>query len=390
VESRAWHLAAAAVGRDEEAAAALAEAGDRARRAGAFVSAARAYERSASLALDPDRRVRRLLLAARLRYRAFDWSDHERAEGDIRKALEQASDPVAAGELGYLAAYLKTLRDLEVGFPLLLAQARALKTADPELAARVASSATGNALRRRDARRALEASEVALSLLAGTAVEVPAFVRATRALALVLNGDVSAARDLRPALSELLDEGTVMVEEAFCDYTLEVPYERFMVGFAATILVGDSELIDRQTAPLRRVRREYPDDGGVLASFMYCARAAWELGRWADARVEFAEAERMSQQPRLGLYQWYAFTNLARLAAAQGMDEDARAYAARAAALAARARLPHGMLEEPGGSALGAARARRRQRRGRGRPLRGRHLARDRPLPPVRRRRRRD
>src|SRR5207245_1919880 len=100
----------------------------------------------------------RLLLAARLRYRAFDWSDHEHARGDIAEALEQTSDPRVAGELGYLAAYLKTIRDLEVGFPLLLAQARRLATADPELAARVASSTAGNGLRRRDVRRALQAS----------------------------------------------------------------------------------------------------------------------------------------------------------------------------------------------------------------------------------------
>jgi DNA-binding CsgD family transcriptional regulator len=352
VAGRAWHLAAAAVGRDEEAAAALADAGDRARQAGALVSAARAYERSASLALDPDRRVRRLLLAARLRYRAFEWSDHDRARGDIAEALEQATDPRAAGELGYLAANLKTIRNFEAGFPLLLGQARALEAVDPELAARVASSATGSALRRRDARRALEASEVALSMLGGTAGDAPAFVRATGALALVLNGDLTAARDLRGALSDLLDALAMVIEEAFCDYTLEVPYERFMTVCPAMFLVGDSELIERQTRLLTRGRIEYPDDGGTFAAVMWCGRASWELGRWSDARVEWAEAEAIVMRLRYGLYVWYTFVNLARLAAAQGRETDARAYAERAAAVAAEAQIRAGLFDEPASGAL--------------------------------------
>jgi DNA-binding CsgD family transcriptional regulator len=349
--TRAWHLAAAAVGRDEEAATALVGAAEGALQEGALVSAARAYERSASLELDPDRRVRRLLLAARLRYRAFDWSDHERAQGDIREALQQTSDPRAAGELGYLAAYLKTIRSFEEGFPLLLAQARALGAVDAELAARVASSATGNALRRGDVPRALEASEVALSLLAGTPADAPVFVRATRALALVLTGDLRSAPDLSAALVELFEAWGKTAEASF-DYTLEVPYERGMTIGSAICLVGDSELMERGVGILMRAPAGFQDGGVILGTFVYGARAALELGRWADARVGFAEIERLSEQLRYGLYQWYALTNLARLAAAQGVEADARAYSDRATTIARQARVGHGMLEEPGRGAL--------------------------------------
>ncbi len=352
-ESRAWHLAAAAVGRDEEAAAALDAAGDRASRAGALVSAARAYERSASLSLDPDHRARSLLQAARLRYRAFDWSDHERARGDIADALEHTSDPRVAGELGYLSANLTAIRDLDIGFPLLLAQARRLATADPELAARVASSAAGSALRRRDAGRALEASELAVSLLRDTSVNAPAYVRATRALALVLNGDLTPARDLRAALAELLDACAAMIDDAFGDYTLEVPYERFMLTFAAVALVADAELMERSTRMLRRYRAQVRDDGGgLVGSLVFAAREAYETGRWGEARADFAEAVQLCEQLRYHPYQWYGLANLAQLAAAQGMEADVRSYTDKAAALAAQAQVRDGMLDLPGRGAL--------------------------------------
>ncbi len=63
-EERAWHLAAAALGPDEDAAAALAEAGRRARARSGWGSATLALERSARLTPDPATRARRRLEAA--------------------------------------------------------------------------------------------------------------------------------------------------------------------------------------------------------------------------------------------------------------------------------------------------------------------------------------
>jgi predicted ATPase len=64
VDRRAWHLAAAAVGTDEPASAALAQAAARSRDRSAYATAAAAFERAGRLAPDGEVRARLLLQAA--------------------------------------------------------------------------------------------------------------------------------------------------------------------------------------------------------------------------------------------------------------------------------------------------------------------------------------
>jgi DNA-binding CsgD family transcriptional regulator len=63
-DHRAWHLAAAATGPDEEVAAALQQTAGRARERSGHAAAAAAYERAARLSTDPAARAERLVLAA--------------------------------------------------------------------------------------------------------------------------------------------------------------------------------------------------------------------------------------------------------------------------------------------------------------------------------------
>ena len=60
---RAWHLAAAAIGPDENVAASLDPAADAARARNAFVTASRAHQRAAELTPDPDRQLARWMAA---------------------------------------------------------------------------------------------------------------------------------------------------------------------------------------------------------------------------------------------------------------------------------------------------------------------------------------
>ncbi|MFI1098065.1 AAA family ATPase [Streptomyces sp. NPDC020917] len=93
-DHRAWHLAAAATGPDEEVAAALQETAGRARERSGHAAAAAAYERAARLSTDPAARAERLVLAAES---ASEAGEIERARDFARQAarIPSATRPAA-------------------------------------------------------------------------------------------------------------------------------------------------------------------------------------------------------------------------------------------------------------------------------------------------------
>ena len=90
-ERRTWHRAMAAVGYDEEVAAALDRHAVAARRRGAVMVAAAALERAAALTADPRRRGERLVRAADAAY--------ELGAVDVVRRLLQQAEPLDVGEL---------------------------------------------------------------------------------------------------------------------------------------------------------------------------------------------------------------------------------------------------------------------------------------------------
>lgn len=88
-DHRAWHLAAAATGPDEEVASALERTAGRARERSGHTAAAAAYDRAARLSTDPRARLRRLLLAAE--------SASEAGELPRARALAEQAARTAAG-----------------------------------------------------------------------------------------------------------------------------------------------------------------------------------------------------------------------------------------------------------------------------------------------------
>ena len=90
-ERRTWHRAMAAVGYDEEVAAALDRYAVAARRRGAVMVAAAALERAAALTADPRRRGERLVRAADAAY--------ELGAVDVVRRLLEHAEPLDVGEL---------------------------------------------------------------------------------------------------------------------------------------------------------------------------------------------------------------------------------------------------------------------------------------------------
>ena len=130
-DRRAWHLANAALGPDEEVAAELERSADRARARGGAAAEAAFLQRATLLTLDPMRRTERALEAASAKVRAgaFDAARDllSIAEAGPLSDFQQARIDLIGAELAFL-----TNRGSEAP-PLLLKAARRLKPIDAEL-----------------------------------------------------------------------------------------------------------------------------------------------------------------------------------------------------------------------------------------------------------------
>jgi DNA-binding CsgD family transcriptional regulator len=132
-DRRAWHLAEATPGPDEDVAAELERAAARAQARGGLAAAAAFLERAAALSSEPSRRAQRALAAAQAHFQAG-------ALNDAVELLETAESGAAVDDL--LRAHTRLLR-AQIAFasrrgsdaaPLLLAAARELEDVDPSLA----------------------------------------------------------------------------------------------------------------------------------------------------------------------------------------------------------------------------------------------------------------
>jgi DNA-binding CsgD family transcriptional regulator len=163
-DRRAWHLAGAAAGPDEEVAAELERSAGRAQGRGGLAAAAAFMEHAALLTPDPARRTRRLLAAARAK------CDSGALDAALGLLVAVEADPLDARQ----AAQVERLRgqialDQRRGGDatrLLLSAARRLAPADPELARAtyldaLVAAIWANDLGSPDVREAAEAARLA-------------------------------------------------------------------------------------------------------------------------------------------------------------------------------------------------------------------------------------
>jgi DNA-binding CsgD family transcriptional regulator/tetratricopeptide (TPR) repeat protein len=212
-DRRAWHLAHATAGLDEDVAAELERSADRARARGGLAAGAAFHERAVELTPDPKRRAQRALLAAQGKHQA----------GATEAALRLLA-VAQAGPLDELEQARAQLLHAQVTFamtrgrdapPLLLEAARRLEPLDPKLARETYLEAFAAALSAERLVRGGDAREVAAAVLAAD------WEPSTRACDVLLDGlavltcegYVAGAPALKIALRALRDEPLSEEEE---------------------------------------------------------------------------------------------------------------------------------------------------------------------------------
>jgi DNA-binding CsgD family transcriptional regulator len=143
-DRRAWHLAAAASGPDEEVAAELERSAGRAQARGGLAAAAAFLERAVALTRDPTRRTERALAAADLGLRAgaFDTARAMMASAEVGSLdeLQRARLDLLRAEAAYSESRGSAAPDL------LLRAAKALAPLDPQLSRETYLDAWSSAL----------------------------------------------------------------------------------------------------------------------------------------------------------------------------------------------------------------------------------------------------
>jgi DNA-binding CsgD family transcriptional regulator len=191
VDRRAWHLAAAAVGTDEAAAAALEQAGARARDRSAYASAAAAFTRAGRLAVDSERRSLLLWDAAEAAWLA---GLAERAVLLLDEARASTSDPARLVEIDRLAGHIATRRGPVMRGHAILTGAA--ERADPERAAEMLSEAANACFYAGNPVEMLAAAERARAVLPEEPSLRARFMSAAAlGMARIVGGDAAAGAD---------------------------------------------------------------------------------------------------------------------------------------------------------------------------------------------------
>jgi DNA-binding CsgD family transcriptional regulator len=205
-DRRAWHLAHATAGLDEDVAAELERSAGRARARGGLAAEAAFHERAVELTPDPERRAQRALLAAKGKHQAGA------PEAALRLLAVAQAGPLdeldqARAQLLHAQVIFAMTRGRDAP-PLLLEAARRLEPLDPILARETYLEAFAAALSADRLVRAGDAREVAAAVLAAD------WEPSTRACDLLLDGlallthegYVAAAPTLKVALRAFGEE----------------------------------------------------------------------------------------------------------------------------------------------------------------------------------------
>ena len=311
-DRRAWHLAAAAAGPDEQVAEELERSAGRAQARGGLSAAAAFLRRAVVLSLEPAQQTRRALAAAQASLHAGAF--HEAlallttAEAGTLDELQTARAELLRGEIAFASSMGSTAPAL------LLKAAKRLEPLDVELARETYLDAWGAALfagRLAPAGDLLEVSRAARSAPPSNDPRRPSDLLLDSLSTLITEGAAASADMLRRATS------------AFRDDPSPTP-ENFRWGWMATIpanVLWDEDswhaINSRQVQEAR--------DAGALARLpidlnAWAILAAWR-GEFGAATAAIAEAESVTEATGTGFAAYAALL----LTALRGREADASA-----------------------------------------------------------------
>ncbi len=320
VDRRAWHLAAAAVGADEAASSALAQAGARSRERSAYATAAAAFERAGRLAADPERRAGLLWEAAETAWLA---GLADRAVALLDEARATSADTARIVEIDELAGHIATHRGPVMrGHAILTAAAG---RADPERAVAMLSEAAGACFYAGDPVEMLAVAERARAALGSDPSPRARFLAATAmGTAQIFGGDAAAgAVSLHAAIA--LAEGSAELRD---DLKL-VPWLATGPIFLRETGAGRS-LLEHALASARARAAV----GALPFVLNLIARDLAGADRWAVAESTYREAIDLARESGQRTELVFGLAGLAWLQARRGREQECRALAAEALALA--------------------------------------------------------
>ena len=313
VDRRAWHLAAAAVGTDEPASAALAQAAARSRDRSAYATAAAAFERAGRLAADGELRAQLLCRAAETGWLAGLTG---RAVSLLDEARALAGDPRALVEIDRLAGHIAAMRGPVMrGYAILMTAASG---ADPEQAVMMLAEAAAACFYAGNPAQMLAVAEQARAGLPDSP-SVPARFLAAMALGMarIVGGQAAVG-------AEALYEAVTLAEnsaEVRDDLRL-LPWLAFAPLFLRETDTGRS-LLEHSL----QVARAHAAVGVLPFALNLIARDRATTDRWAVAEATYQEAIGLARESGQQTQLAFGLAGLAWLQARRGREQECRACA---------------------------------------------------------------